>query len=303
MARKGSGIADGLTDLAARAVLATALRLPYALRVPFVGWVVAQLIAPLAGWRRRIRDNLDHALPELGAAERARILREVPDNVGRALIEIYSGEEFLARIRDTPIDGPGLEAFEAARRAGRPVVLATAHLGNYDVVRGRLAQAGHPMAALYRPMLNPRFNAHYVAAIARIAEPVYPTDARGLTRFVRHLKEGGIVGIVADVGSSGAPVLRFFGRPARTPVSAAEWALRYGALLIPVFGLREPDGLGFRIHVAQPIPEGTAESMMQAYNDVVEAVVRAHPGQWFWIHRRWKGVAGGAVSADAPPRE
>lgn len=58
--------------------------------------------------------------------------------------------------------------------------------------------------------------------------------------------------------------------------------------MIPIFGLREPDGLSFRIHVAEQIPPSDPETMMQSYNDTVEDIVREDPEQWFWIHRRWK---------------
>jgi KDO2-lipid IV(A) lauroyltransferase len=168
------------------------------------------------------------------------------------------------------------------------MVLVTAHMGNYDAVRSKLSREGFPMAALYRPMKNPLFHRHYLKAISTIAEPVFPTDGRGIAALIRHLKEGGIIGIVADVASRKAPLLTFFGKPAHTPISAAEWALKYDAAMIPVFGLRQPDGLIFRIHVAEPIGADTPEVMMQGYNDTVEEIVREVPEQWFWVHRRWK---------------
>lgn len=285
---KADGLKDTLVNLAARGLLGLALLLPYRWRVPLVGRVTAAIVAPLAGWRTRIRENLAHAMPDLPARDVERIVGSVSDNVGRTLIEIYSGEDFVTRTMESPMDGPGLAALEDARAADRPMVLVTAHLGNYDAVRGKLSRTGYPMGALYRPMRNRAFNAHYVDAISTIAEPVFPTDARGIAGLVRHLKEGGIIGIVADVGSRKAPLLTFFGQPAHTPVSAAEWALKYDAVLIPIFGLRQPDGLSFRIHVADPIAPGTPEAMMQLYNDTVEEIVRADPDQWFWIHRRWK---------------
>ena len=148
------------------------------------------------------------------------------------------------------------------------------------------------MGALYRPMRNRAFNTHYLSAISTIATPVFPTDARGIAGLVRHLKEGGIIGIVADVASRKAPRLSFFDRDAHTPVSAADWAVRYDAEMIPIFGLRQPDGLTFRIHVGAPIPHGDPGEMMQRYNDTVEEIVRQDPDQWFWIHRRWKQAGG-----------
>ena len=288
MATGGTSITDRVQNLFARAVLGGALLLPYRFRVALVGWVVSQIVAPVAGWRKRIRDNLDYVAPEMPRIERERIVRRVADNVGRTLIEIYSGEEFVAYTKSSDLTGPGVAALKAAREAGKPIVLATAHLGNYDAVRGKLSREGYPMAALYRPMKNAAFNAHYLNAISTIAEPVYPTGGRGITSLVKHLKSGGIIGIVADVGSRKAPLLSFFGKPAHTPISAAEWAVKYDAVMIPIFGIRCDDGFSFRIEVADAIPLGDPTEMMQQYNDTVEKIVRAHPDQWFWIHRRWK---------------
>ena len=277
-----------IENVLAQGVLRGAMLVPYPARVRGVGWMVTHLLAPVNGWRRRIRENLATALPDLPAAEVERIVRRVPDNVGRALIEIYSGPEFLARAAAAELTGPGAEALRGARAAGRPVVLVTAHLGNYDAVRGTLAGRGYPMAALYKPMRNPAFNDHYVRAVEAIAGPVFPTDARGIAGLVRHLRDGGIIGIVGDVAATSGPLLRFFGQPAHTALSAAEWALKYDAAMIPVFGLRQPDGLSFRLFAAAPVSRGTAEEMMQSYNDTVEAVARDHLDQWFWLHRRWK---------------
>ena len=74
-------------------------------------------------------------------------------------------------------------------------------------------------------------------------------------------------------------------------MSAAEWAIKYDALMVPIYGLRQPDGLTFNIFADTPIPNGDPNKMMQAYNDSVEAVTRDHMDQRFWIHKRWKRAA------------
>jgi Kdo2-lipid IVA lauroyltransferase/acyltransferase len=109
--------------------------------VPATGWIAARLVAPLAGWNRRIRDNLSHVCPELSEAEVRRIVRAVPDNAGRTLIEMYSGAEFAARAADTPISGPGAEPLVDAIEAGGPILLVTGHYGNYLVPRAALGEA------------------------------------------------------------------------------------------------------------------------------------------------------------------
>ncbi len=137
-------------------------------------------------------------------------------------------------------------------------------------------------------MRNQPFNTRYVRALAAIGEPLFPSDRRGLAELLRHLRAGGIAGMLIDVYAKGGAPLTFFGRTAPTALSAAELALRYDALLVPVYGIRQPDGLSFAIRMDAPIPPGEPAAMTQALNDSLEAVVRGNMGQWFWIHRRWK---------------
>ncbi|MCB2110775.1 MAG: lysophospholipid acyltransferase family protein [Defluviimonas sp.] len=281
-------LGDRISDRAFRSLFALALRLPYERRVPLAGWIVARLVAPLAGYSSRVRANLARICPELSAATVHDLVRRVPDNVGRTVMELYSGPEFVARVRDLPLSGPGAAALEAAHREGRPVILATGHFGNYDVARAALIARGYRVGALYKPMRNPLFNAHYLKTISAIGTPLFPRGQRGMGQMLRFLKQGGMLGLLMDQHMAhGAPVT-FFGQTARTATSAADLALRYRAELIPVYGIREPDGLSFRIIVEAPIAHGDPVEMTQAINDSLEALVRAHMDQWFWIHRRWK---------------
>jgi Kdo2-lipid IVA lauroyltransferase/acyltransferase len=288
--RDRSGVRHWLQDRALRALIWTLLRLPYRLRVPLCGWAVAHVIAPLAGYGRRVRENLAAVLPDLDAAEVRRLVRAVPDNVGRSIIEIYSGADFAARAAATPPEGTGLAALAEAYAAGRPVILVTGHFGNYDASRAALLAKGYPVGALYRPMANGYFNDHYVDAISNIGTPLFPRGRAGLAGMVRHLRSGGMLGLVIDQHMSHGAPLTFFGKTAPTALSAAELALKYDALLVPTYAVRAADGLNFRIIVEAPIPVDTPEAMTQALNDSLEALVRVHLDQWFWIHRRWGDV-------------
>ncbi|MBM9595237.1 lysophospholipid acyltransferase family protein [Roseitranquillus sediminis] len=279
---------DFAIDLSVRALLATARALPYRWRVPLIGWVTSRIVSPLAGWPQRIRANLDHVMPEMPEAERRRLIREVPDNAGRTLAEIYSGARFARQLAGTPIEGPGLAALDAARDAGQPAVLVTAHFGNFVAPRVVMLARGYDLGGLYRPMRNRHFNRHYEAALAAIGEPMFPSGRQGLGRLLRHLRDGGMIGILTDIYIKGGPTLSFIGKPAPTAYSAAELALRHEAPLVPVYAVRQPDGLNFRMLAEAPIPPSDAHTMTQALNDSLEAQVRRHPEQWFWIHRRWK---------------
>ncbi len=283
-----SEFGDAALDAVFRALLGLVFALPYAARVRFVGWLAAHVLAPLAGWRRRIRANLAHARPDLPPEEVRRLLRAVPDNVGRSIIEIYSGRGFKARLAGTPLTGAGVPALAEAHAAGRPVILVTAHLGNFDALRATLFAHGYPLAALYRPMNNRRFNSHYIRALSEIGTPLFPRSRSGIVQYVRHLADGGIVGILTDLYSSRGPDIMFFGQPAPTSPAACTWALRYDALVLPCYGIRRPNGLDFDVIVEAPVPHGDPVAMTQEITDRLEATVREHMEQWFWIHDRWK---------------
>jgi len=285
---KGRGPAEWLVDRALRGLIGIALALPYRQRVAFAGWAMSRIVAPLAGYDDRVRDNLALVLPDLPADEVARLVRAVPDNAGRALIEIYSGAEFKAHVADTPIRGPGAEALRAAHDARRPVLLVTGHFGNYDAPRAALIGLGYRVGGLYNPMRNVYFNAHYVSAISSIGTPVFPRGRQGLGGMIRFLRDGGMLGIVIDQHMRHGAPLSFFGKTAMTALSAAEMALKYDALVVPIYGIRQPDGLNFDIVAEAPIPHGDPATMTQALNDSLEMQVRAHMDQWLWIHRRWK---------------
>ncbi len=284
---KGKRLADWVTDRLIRGALWLLLRLPFEARRRVAAALLAHVVAPLAGWRARIRDNLALVRPDLPEADRARLEREVPRSIGRTLAELYSGPDFVARVAREPLQGPGVPVLEQAFRTRRPVLLVTGHLGNYDAIRGGLIARGYPVGGLYRPMDNAFFNEHYVAAISRIGTPLFPRGRKGLAEMIRFLKGGGMVGVVLDQSMGDGAVLSFFGQPALTSLSPAEMALRYDALVLPTYGLRRPNG-GFDLWIEAPIPHTTAEAMTQALNDSLEAQVRAHMDQWLWTHRRWK---------------
>lgn len=277
-----------ISDVVLRGLIGAVNLIPYAQRVPFMGWLMSRVLAPVAGFRGRIRRNLQIAAPDMPEAEVKALCRDVPDNIGRSLIEMYSGEAFFDRARAAPMHGPGLEALQRARDEGRPVLMVTGHFGNYNAARVKLIDEGFHLGGLYRRMANPYFNTHYVKVMEGISTPLFEQGRRGMTQMVRHLKGGGIIAILTDLHAHGGKELHFFGRPAITSVVPAELALKYGAELIPAYGLRRPDGMSFEIIVQEPIPPSDPITMTQAINDGLEELVRDNMDQWFWIHRRWK---------------
>lgn len=280
-------IADWMTDRALRALIGMAMAMPHHRRVPFMGGLVRRL-GRLVGYEARILDNLGRIWPGLPRSRTQEIANGVLDNFGRTLIENYSYKTFGHWLEDTPITGEGLAHVEQARAAGRPVLFVTGHFGNHEVPRQVLAARGIAVGGLYRPMANRFFNDHYAKTMTELSGPVFAQGKSGTMGFARHLKQGGMGTLLFDVDVHGGMVFDFLGHPARTASSAADLALRLDALVVPYFGIRQPDGLSFEAAIEAPIAHSDPRGMMIEMTRRLEARIEAHPEQWFWVHRRWK---------------
>lgn len=266
-----------------------ALRLlPYPSRIAFGGWMMANVVGRVAGYRKRVHDNLALIWPDLGPRQVTKLSHDVLDNMGRTLAELYSPRDFKANVAHSALVGVGLGAVLQAQSEGRGVILVSGHFGNHDIARAVLAGKGMAVAALYRPQRNPYFDRHFAATIRAISEPLFPRGRRGLADLVTHLRKGGMLGMLIDQHMSHGAPLTFLGHRALTALSAAELALKYNCLLVPVYGIRKPDGLHFDLLIEPAVPHTTAAEMTQILNNSLERQVREHPGQWLWVHRRWK---------------
>lgn len=284
-------VKERLIGAALYAPIALASLLPYRWRIPAAGWLASRILGPLAGYNARVRDNLAHVCPDLPEAEVRRMMRAVPDNAGRNMMELYS-PEFGEHVRATPVEGPGLTTINKARDDNRPILFVTGHFGSINATRIAMIEQGFQMGVFYRPMTNRAFNAHYVKAMARVSEPLFEQGRRGMLQMVKRLRSGGYVGMLSDLNAHDGVPLEFFGKPALTSLATAEMALKFEAPLVPVWALRVGNGLDFRIIVEDEIPPTDAVTMTREFNARLEAIVRANMDQWFWIHRRWKDGTG-----------
>jgi len=287
-----------LSDFAFRSYISAAKLLPFEARINLAGWMTTNVVAPLTGNRKRIRENLTYVMPELSHKEREAIVKQAPESMGRILMEIYSGKEFLDRIAKAPVTGPGYAVIEKAHKEGKGALLVTGHIGNYLAVLGTLLSRGIPSGSLYKSMSNTQFNDHYVDALTHFSSPMFARGRRGMADMIRHLRAGGFVGIAHDQRMNDAPLYDFMGKPAHTAESTAGLALKYGIDVVPCYGIRQPDG-SYEIQTEAPIAHTNVQDMTQALNDSLDAKVRAYPGQWMWTHNRWHDFTGGLAASGA----
>ena len=283
---------------AARSVL-TSLGLMPAPAAYGVGRAFGKLAYLLAGDLRRTGAiNLRLAFPEKSDSERAELLRQCFDNLGRVL-GLFS--QFSSRSPEELrqlIDVQGLENLEAAKRVhGNRLLLFTAHLGAWELTSFGLSLVGHPFSFLVRRLDNPQIEQLVDRVRIRFGNQTLDklSAARSMLKILRSGET--TLGLLPDLNTldDEAIFVDFFGVPAATTFIVAKLSVRTGAPLIPVMAPWSEEKKKFVLMVLPPIsiePSGAEEAdvrlLTTKFSLVLEDQIRKYPGQWLWIHKRWK---------------
>lgn len=276
-------------------------RLVRAVPEPVARWAFragADLAARRGGrGTRRLRANLARVRPDLDAAGLDALTRAGLRSYARYWREAFRlpamDHEALAR---RPVV-EGREHLETALAAGRGVVVALPHSGNWDMAGLWLVAHSGPFTTVVERLKPESLYERFVAYRESLGFEILPmtggeAPVRGL---VRSLRAGKVVCLVADrdLSANGVPVT-FFGAPASMPPGPASLAASTGAALLPV-GLwftEDPvtgqEGWHFRIHPPVPVPDRAAvPAATQRVADAFAGDIAEHPEDWHMLQRVW----------------
>jgi KDO2-lipid IV(A) lauroyltransferase len=260
-----------------------------------LGGAIARGIGPLLPVSRVADGNLAATLPALDAVARRRMVRAVWDNLGRTIAEMA----VLDRLEPT-LTGPGYEVVwekaAAAADFSRGGILFAGHLGNWELTMLAARLLPKKFAVLFRAPSNAAADVLVRELRARYGGAgllQFAKGAQGARQSLAHLKAGGILGVLADQKLNDGIAVPFFGRPAMTSPAIASLALRFGLPVLPT-RVERLGAARFRLTVEAPLPPvNTGDRhediavMTRAVNETLERWIRARPGQWLWLHRRW----------------
>ena len=263
-------------------------RLPWGLQRALgaaTGWLALRL---LPDRREAARTNLALCLPELDDAAREALLRAHFRDVGIGLFEFaraWWGS--VAPMRATArIEG--LDILQRLQAEGRGVLLVSGHFMTLELC-GRLLCDHVPLAGMYRKHRSPVMEWAVLRGRLRYASAMF---GNGDTRAaIRHLKRGGVLWYAPDQDMRGKDTVfaPFFGIPAATITATHQFARMTGCAVVPFFHRREGDRYLLRVgEPLAPFPTDDAVADSTAVNAAIEAMVRAAPSQYLWLHRRFK---------------
>jgi len=189
-----------------------------------------------------------------------------------------------------------LENIRKAYARKKGVLVITAHFGNWESIVPVISQSGFTVNVITRRYHIKELDEILVKLRTRMGYKIIQRgEAQAAKQILRALKSGEIIGMVVDQNVKSIPNIDvdFFGKNAPTPVGMVTLALGKGCSIVPCFSRRDEKG----VHVLECLPEVELEKTGDRQQDVflntqkitgiIESVVRKHPDQWVWFHRRW----------------
>jgi len=226
---------------------------------------------------------------ELNRMARALFINLACNTIEFMRFDPRSPQDALKRIENT-----GLENHTKAAADGRGVLVLTAHFGNWDLLACAQALWGIPLTIVSKEIHPEWLNDYWMKTRTACGMEILPVRG-SRSRLLAALAEGRTVGFVFDQKMNSPQALRlpFFGMDCYTTPGLAELALDSGTPIVPVFIIRLPHGC-HRVEIGSPIQVSDTGDRLEslrlttlACQHALEEMVRRHPEQWLWLHRRW----------------
>lgn len=296
MAQSRKPVADYAVYLAVRILVAGLQAVP-------VGWAfaAAELLAKLAyrlDKRHRLvaADNLRHAFPDKPEADIDRLVRGCYRHFCTLLVEIallprklrvHNWRRFATLVGGEHVVGGLIDR--------RPALIVTAHYGNWELAGFALGAQGFRTFAIARVLDNPHLD-RFLNRFRQATGQTIIAKKDDFDRLTTVLQAGGKVATLADQDAGPRGVfVDFFGRPASAHKAVALMALEFGCRLLVVGVPRLGEPLDYRIVCEEVIDPreyagrpDAVRVITQRYHAALERLIRRHPEQYFWLHRRWK---------------
>jgi Kdo2-lipid IVA lauroyltransferase/acyltransferase len=261
-----------------------------------IGKHLALLYFRIGGKQKRYAlENLKAALgSEKSEEELNDIAKKVFEHFGTAIIDAIRIPIYAEKGLDDLITPRYFHYAKSALASDKGVIFLTAHFGNWELMGAWMASKGYPIKVVGTPLSDPRLDKLLVetrnqAGYVNIARGKSPKD------IIRALKDGHSLGILIDQDTDVKGVfVDFFGRKAHTATGPVLLASRYDVPIIPAFMHMKPDK-SYVLEFFPPLnlvdtgnPSRDVVANTQMCSDAYETIIRRHPEQWAWMHRRWK---------------
>ena len=258
-----------------------------------IGRMIGKLAHRIAGERRAIvRRNLELCFPDMPSAERDKLAKRHFEALGMSLMEMglarWASDDQLTAL--TTIEG--VDHVLDAVNDGKGVILLNAHFTTLELSGRILKLHIPPFDAVYR-----KHRSAFITEVLRTGRErsaATTIEKRDIKSMIRSLRQRRVVWYAPDQSyrGKGAEVIPFFGVPSMHTTATSTLARLGKAITIPYFPERLENGR-YRLRILpalQDFPSGDLIEDTKQYVRVLEEQIRRCPEQYFWLHRKFKGL-------------
>lgn len=251
--------------------------------------------------QKKVLQRIHSAFPEKSLAERQRIAQGMWVNIGQTIGEfphVHKLSAYQEGVSQKNLGGfkvsvEGSHHLAALKKEKRPVFFFSGHFANWEISSIVTQTFGFPIALMYRRPNNPFVDTLVRKTRQRVNNLYYlPKGAQGVKALLKLLHKGVNLGMLMDQKMNEGPLVPFFHKAVPTATALIDLCLKFDGVLIGVQVIREGP-CSFRLIYHRPLPvfktdkkKGGTYKTLVGLNKDLEAWVRMHPNQWFWLHNR-----------------
>jgi Kdo2-lipid IVA lauroyltransferase/acyltransferase len=262
----------------------------------FAASVTSLLFSLQPKLRKTAEFNLRLAFPDWTEAQRKEVMRKTVRKLGWMAAEFARLPRLTKQNIENVVILEGHENFLEGQRRGKGVLYLTGHIGAWELSSFAHALYGYPLHYMARPLDNKRLDAlvnQYRCSSGN--KPIFKNESARV--MLKILKGSGTIGILADQNTmpEEGVFVDFFGKSACTTTGIARVALHTGAAVVPGYAYWDETIQKYRLRFEpslELIRTGDTERDVfentQRFSKVIEEIIRKHPDQWVWVHKRWK---------------
>ena len=261
-----------------------------------LGEIIGKYFGPLFRKKTIAKKNILIAFPNFNEKSINEMIDRMWKNIGRIFGEYIHINKFsIIDNSKKKIVFTNRDDAEILKKNNKPIVFFSGHFANFELMAKCLRELGFNIGAIYRPLNNIFLNPIMEFIRKKYICPIQiEKGSNGTKKLIRHISTNNPLALMVDQRLSSSIRVPFFDQPATTTITPAQLAIKYDALLVPVF-LKRLEKTNFEFFIEEPLITNRTKdydkdifNITQIMNIKIEEFIKRDPAHWLWSHDRWK---------------
>lgn len=261
-----------------------------------LGEIIGKYFGPLFRKRTIAKKNILIAFPNFNEKSINEMIDRMWKNIGRIFGEYIHINKFsIIDNNNKKIVFTNRNNAEILKKNNKPIVFFSGHFANFELMAKCLRELGFDIGAIYRPLNNIFLNPIMEFIRKKYICPIQiEKGSNGTKKLIKHISTNNPLALMVDQRLSSSIRVPFFDQPATTTITPAQLAIKYDALLVPVF-LKRLEKTNFEFFIEEPLITNRTNdydkdifNITQIMNIKIEEFIKRDPAHWLWSHDRWK---------------